>query len=162
MPEVAKKKPRPAKGKKVSAKAPAAEASADDAKKKAKPKAKQGPAPKKKSPAAKLKAERKKLQKREDLCAELVQEISLLRDHLATTGQTYVARMDGAIASILCAFDGHGIPGEPERLPTARVQASMLLALRNLKLKPEKGRLKDLGRIQEVADLLSRLMPQGG
>jgi hypothetical protein len=111
--------------------------------------------------AAKAKAEKSR-QKREKLRAELVRELSQLREHLAVTAQAVQGRMDAEIAGILSAFDGAGIPGEPERLPPARIQAMMVMALKDLKIKPEKGRLKDLGRIAEAAALLAKFMPQGG
>jgi hypothetical protein len=69
--------------------------------------------------------------------------------------------MDAVLAEVLGAFEGGGIPGEPARLPFMRAQIAMLQALRDLKVKPEKGRLKDLGRMGELAAFLVRLMPQG-
>lgn len=111
--------------------------------------------------ASKAKAEKSR-QKREKLRAELVRELSQLREHLAVTAQAVQGRMDAEIAGILSAFDGAGIPGEPEKLPPARIQAMMVMALKDLRIKPEKGRLKDLGRIAEAAALLAKFMPQGG
>lgn len=111
--------------------------------------------------ASKAKAEKNR-QKREKLRTELVRELSQLREHLAVTSQAVQRRVDAEIAGVLGAFDGQGIPGEPEKLPPARVQAMMVMALKDLRIKPEKGRLKDLGRIAEVAALLTKFMPQGG
>jgi hypothetical protein len=129
---------------------------------KAKGKAMAGSVPKKKATPAGPEAKLKKLQKREEMQQDLARELVQVRATIATSAQALATRLDAEVASVLCAFDGHGIPGEPERLPTARVQAIMLKAIRNLKVKPDKGRLKDLARMGDLADLLSRLMPQGG
>ena len=118
--------------------------------------------PAKKTPKGPGKAKPEKgLQKREKLQAELVQELSQLRENLAVTALAVKGRLDAELAGVLSAFEGQGIPGEPERLPQARVQAVMVMALKDLKIKPEKGRLKDLGRIADLASRLAELMPQG-
>ena len=126
---------------------------------KAKAKAKAGSVPKKRAASAGPETKLKKLQKRQEMQQDLVRELAQVRASIATSTQVLATRLDAEIASVLCAFDGHGIPGEPEKLPTARVQAVMLKAIRNLRVKPEKGRLKDLARMGDLADLLSRLMP---
>lgn len=109
-------------------------------------------------PAAKA----KKLKKQEELRADIARELAHLRESLETASKAVAARLDAEIVGLLDAFEGKGIPGEPVRLPPARVQALMLSALKELRVKPEKGRLKDLGRMGDLADRLQRLMPQGG
>lgn len=121
------------------------------------------PSPPEAAPSSASKSAQKKLLKnREDLHRDLVRELGQLREHLATSSKAVASRMDAVIAEMLGAFEGGGIPGEPAKLPGARAQAAMLLALRELKVKPEKGRLKDLGRIADIAAFLARLMPHGG
>lgn len=107
------------------------------------------------------KSRHKKLQKKEELHRDLVRELCEVRGHVATCSRAVAARMDAVLAEVLGTFEGGGIPGEPARLPCMRAQIAMLQALRDLKVKPEKGRLKDLGRMGELAAFLVRLMPQG-
>jgi hypothetical protein len=128
------------------------------AKAKLKAKGKAGPDQKKKAALAGPDAKLKKLQKREEMQQDLARELAQVRANITASAQALATRLDAEVASVLCAFDGHGIPGEPERLPTARVQTVMLKAIRSLRVKPEKGRLKDLARMGALADLLSRLM----
>jgi hypothetical protein len=126
------------------------------------PKLEKKPLAKKKNPGAAAKSERKRLQKRADLRKDLMRELAQVRESLAVSAQAFVARLDGEFTRVFCAFEGETIPGEPERLPLLRAQATMLLAIRDLRVKPEKGRLKDLGRLADLGDLIARLMPQGG
>ena len=151
---------------KVPAQGPGAKASgkpkAVPEKKKKSPAPAEGGVPAKKGPKGPAKAKPEKgRQKREKLQAELVQELAQLRQNLAVTALAVKGRLDAELAGVLSAFEGQGIPGEPERLPQARVQAIMVMALKDLKIKPEKGRLKDLGRIADLASRLAELMPQG-
>jgi hypothetical protein len=158
MSAVARGEKRPARGRKPSVKSS----------KKLAPKAKRAATPKggaaEKAAALKnaQKSEAKKLQKRASLRADLLRELSQVRENLASSTQAFMAGLDAELARITCVFEGETIPGEPERLPPVRVQACMLQAIRDLKVKPEKGRLKDLGRLADLGERLARLMPQGG
>ena len=89
---------------------------------------------------------------------ELVSELAQLRESLASSARVFTGNLDGELARILCVLERETIPGEPERLPSARIQAAMIAALEDLRVKPKKGRLKDLERIERLAGFLSRLM----
>jgi len=122
--------------------------------------AKKKRAAKTKAPSAPAKSEGKMPRKRADHRNDVVRELAQVRGCLATSAQAFSARLDGEFARILCVLEGETMPGEPERVPSLRTQATMLMAIRQLKVKPEKGRFKDLERLADLADVLARLMPQ--
>ena len=150
--------PRAKKGKAVPKKA---------AKKKPTPKVKAGVeraqpegTQKKKSSDAKAERQRQKVRK-EALTAEIAKELIWLRTCLGTSANALAARLDGEIAHALNAFEGHALPEEKPAIPNVRAQERILAALRGVKLKPEKGRVKDLARIQELTISILCLMPSG-
>lgn len=53
------------------------------------------------------------------------------------------------------------MPEEVAVLPSTRLMAAMLAQIRALKVKPHKGRVKDLARIEALLEALSAKMPPG-
>ena len=64
----------------------------------------------------------------------------------------FSARVSGQLAEVLRALDGH----EPKAKGAIKV---MVERVREVRLKPEKGRLKDLARLQDLADDLVEMLP---
>ncbi len=98
---------------------------------------------------------------RGELGRRAAEELLKLRPLLKDVGSALVGRLDGERAGLARALNGGGLPGEPPVLPKASVLAAMLADLQTLKLKPKKGRVKDLRRIEALLDSLSARLPPG-
>jgi len=98
--------------------------------------------------------------KRAALAVELAAEVQGLRPVLRDIIEIYKSRVDGQLAGLCEVFQEAG--GAENGLPPAKIEARMIEAVRALKVKARKGRVKDLARIEELASALWALMPQGG
>ncbi len=98
--------------------------------------------------------------KRAVLASELAAEIQGLRPVLKDIIEIYKSRVDGQLAGLCEVFQEAG--GAENGLPSAKIEARMIEAVRALKVKARKGRVKDLARIEELANRLWAIMPQGG
>ena len=78
----------------------------------------------------------------------LVLELRRLRAVFSEIAERYVAGAEGEIAAVIEAVEG-------KSLPAARVE-KMLEIVRDLSVKPRKGRRKDLARIETVAASLRK------
>ena len=78
----------------------------------------------------------------------LVLELRRLRAMFTEIAERYVANAEGEIAAVIEAVEG-------KSLPAARVE-KMLKVVRNLSVKPRKGRRKDLARIETIAAALRK------
>lgn len=82
----------------------------------------------------------------EEARTELVSELKYLRSLVRDVGEGYILRKEGEIETLL---------GYLESLPPRAVRLASrgwLRELRNLPVKPEKGRLKDLKRIDTLLE----------
>ena len=81
----------------------------------------------------------------------LASELVDLRRELRTTLRAYSARLETALASANKKIAGYG---EPEKLSGDRLSEirDLTIMLRKRKLKPEKGRRKDLRKIDMLID----------
>jgi hypothetical protein len=78
----------------------------------------------------------------------------LLRD-LRTTGKAYIARLESDLRAAARAFDSYGPADRLSREQLHQIR-DLTIELRKRKLKPEKGRRKDLRRIDSlIGDLRS-------
>ncbi len=98
------------------------------------------------------KAGKKKGEDRLVLASELAHEIGGLRTVLADIVEIYRSRVDGQLAGLAEVFQHAADPDAP--LPPVKAEAAMLAALRSLKIKPRKGRAKDLVRLGVLAEAL--------
>jgi hypothetical protein len=73
----------------------------------------------------------------------LLLELRRLRAMFTEIAERYVANGEGEIAALVDAVEG-------KSLPAARIDR-MLRILRDLSVKPRKGRRKDLARIEKIA-----------
>jgi hypothetical protein len=78
----------------------------------------------------------------------LVLELRRLRAMFTEIAERYVANAEGEIAAVIEAVEG-------KSLPAARVER-MLAVVRDLSVKPRKGRRKDLTRIEGIAASLRK------
>jgi hypothetical protein len=91
---------------------------------------------------------------------ELAQELRKLRPILKDIGTAVMVRLDGELAGLALALDGEALHEGPH-LPDPFALAAMLGEVRKVKVKPRKGRVKDLGRIESLLDALNGRMPPG-
>jgi len=98
---------------------------------------------------------------REELGRQAASEVLKLRALLKEVGSAVLDRLDGEAASLGLFLRGDALPGEKPVLPSARVLKAMLVCFATLKVKPKKGRVKDLDRIEALMKLLAGKMPPG-
>ncbi len=82
-----------------------------------------------------------------------------LRPILKDIGTALLDRLDGELAALSRGLAGEGLPGDPPKLPRLPTLSGMLSDIQALKVKPRKGRVKDLGRIELLLESLSRRIP---
>ena len=113
-----------------------------------------------KHPAAKKRKGAKK-PSRQELSRQASQELAKLRPILKEVGAALVDRLDGELAGLALSLRGEGLHGERPVLPQLPILIAMLADIKALKLKPKKGRVKDLGRIEILLESLSARIPPG-
>ena len=96
---------------------------------------------------------------REGLSRQISVELLKLRPTLKDVGAALLDRLDGELAGLAHALNGDGLPGESRVLPRLPVLSAMLADIQVLKVKPNKGRVKDLRRIEALLESLSSRMP---
>ncbi len=95
----------------------------------------------------------KKPTKNGELQDELIRELKHLRVVTREVGENFILRREGEVEALIANLSG--VP--PRKLRA--VANDLLRGLHNLKLKPEKGRLKDLKELDQlIATLAERVM----
>lgn len=87
------------------------------------------------------------------------QELAKLRPILREIGTALLDRLDGELAFLSRGLAGEGLADESPGLPHVPVLSRMLADIQALKVKPKKGRVKDLGRIEALLESLQAQMP---
>jgi len=82
----------------------------------------------------------------------LLIETRRLRAMFSEIAEHYVANTEGKLASVVAAI-------EARKLPAKKV-VGMLKAVRGLTVKPQKGRRKDLSRIEKAAETLLKALEE--
>lgn len=95
---------------------------------------------------------------RQELGRKVAQELLKLRPILKDVGTALLDRLDGDLAGLALWLNGEGLLGDPHVLPSPSVLSAMLADISGLKVKPKKGRVKDLRRIEALLELLSARM----
>ena len=113
-----------------------------------------------KNPAAKKRKSVKK-PSRQTLGRQASQELAKLRPILKDIGSALEDRLDGELAGLARSLGGEDLHGERPVLPQPPVLIAMLADIKALKVKPKKGRVKDLGRIETLLESLSARIPPG-
>jgi hypothetical protein len=113
-----------------------------------------------KHPAAK-KHKGAKQPSRQELGRQVSLELAKLRPILKDVGSALMDRLDGELAGLALSLYGEGLHGERPVLPQLPVLIAMLGDVKALKVKPKKGRVKDLGRIESLLESLAARMPPG-
>ncbi len=97
--------------------------------------------------------------RRRKLGLTVAEELQATRGLLRETGEAALVRLDAELAAMASYLRGEELEGERPRLPSPRTLAAMVEACRALKVKPKKGRVKDLARIEALLKALSAMMP---
>ena len=87
--------------------------------------------------------------------AELASEIKKLRTTLKEIVKQVSLRIDSRIADTLRILEKKQAPGEPCNLPGAKTTTRMAKKLRALKIKPCKGKLKDIAHIERMVEKIA-------
>ena len=97
--------------------------------------------------------------RRRKLGLAAAEELQAARGLLREAGEAVQVRLDAELAAMASYLRGEELEGERPRLPSPRTLADMVEACRALKVKPKKGRVKDLARIEALLKALSAMMP---
>ena len=101
----------------------------------------------------------KRTERRRVINEDLQMEISTLRQNLNEMLDRYRLKLDAELIRIADASSGNGNLGEATPHLSAGVAESMLKQIRALDIKPQKGRAKDLQRVQELVGNLVEQLP---
>jgi hypothetical protein len=96
---------------------------------------------------------------RERLGRQISLELLKLRPVVKEVGTTLLDRLDGDLAGLALALSGEKLHGESSPLPRPPVLSAMLANIKAVKVKPKKGRVKDLWRIEALLESLLAQMP---
>ena len=94
--------------------------------------------------------------RRHKLARELVLELHVLRAALEEALPVFLARVQGQLTEITRRLEA-GIGGADDALPSAGALGLALREVRGARVKPRKGRAKDITRISRVAERLAQL-----
>ncbi len=101
---------------------------------------------------------------RQKIGRAVAEELLKLRPVLKEIGTTLLDRLEGELAGLALSLDGgEGLAGETPTLPRSAVLSKMLADIQALKVKPRKGRVKDLRRLEALMEsLTARIPPMDG
>jgi len=86
-------------------------------------------------------------------------ELLKLRPVVKEIGTRLLDHLDGELAGLALSLEGKDLHGESPALPRSRTLSAMLADIKAMKVKPKKGRIKDLRRIEALLESLHVRMP---
>ena len=86
-------------------------------------------------------------------------ELLKLRPVVKEIGTRLLDHLDGELAGLALSLEGEDLHGESPALPRTRTLSAMLADIEAMKVKPKKGRIKDLRRIEALLESLHVRMP---
>ncbi len=98
-------------------------------------------------------------QKKLVVVQEVNQELQSLRSNFESIIEKYSLNVKAQIDELLEKLSEKNVEGEQQLLPKKKNLEKVLSKAQKLKLKPEKGRLKDIMKIQAVLDELTLVLP---
>jgi hypothetical protein len=102
----------------------------------------------------------KRAERRRALNDDLRREIQALRETVAEMLGNFKLNVDAELAVLVAAVSGQNGQEEGKWL-SASTAEEMLEQIRELEIKPAKGRAKDLQRVQKLVDGLIEQLPSG-
>ena len=125
---------------------------------------KQGQEKKKAAPpeaeCAKVSKGKDKAAAKQKAATELASELKLLRATLKEIVKQISLRIDNRIADTLQVLEQKQAPEKACALPGAKTSLQLAKKLRGLKVKPDKGKLKDIARICQLVCKIAEKMPK--
>jgi len=110
-------------------------------------------------PAAGNGRTKKRMERRRVVNEDLQLEIQTLRQTVTEMLNRYKLKLDAELVQLAEATSGNGpLEQAQQRLPIATAE-SMLKRIRDLEIKPAKGRAKDFQRVQELVGSLVEQLP---
>ena len=101
-----------------------------------------------------------KAEAKQKAAAELASELKKIRAALKEIVKQVSLRIDGRIAETLQVLEKKQTPGEPGALPGAKASLQLAKKLRGVKVKPDKGKLKDIAHICQLVCKIAEKMPK--
>ncbi len=105
------------------------------------------------------KAKRARKASRREAGRQVAEELLKLRPILKEISVALQDRLDGELAGLTLALDGQDVAGQPPVLPRSSILCNMFADIKALKVKPKKGRVKDLRRIEALLESLAARLP---
>ena len=90
---------------------------------------------------------------------ELIREIKYLRSMTKDVAGRYSLRINASLVNITRVLESPDRKRKAVKKPADKTVREMLACVRSLKVKPKKGRAKDLVRIESIAKKLDDLLP---
>jgi hypothetical protein len=90
---------------------------------------------------------------------ELIREVKYLRSIAKDVADRYSLRVQACLINIIRILESSDANIRTMKRPNDKTAREMLCCVRSLKVKPKKGRPKDLSRIDAVTKKLDGLMP---
>jgi hypothetical protein len=109
---------------------------------------------------AKVSKGRDKAEAKQKAAAELASEMKKIRADLKEIVKQVSLRIDDRIADTLQILEKKQAPGESSALPGAKASLQLAKKLRGYKVKPGRGRLKDIARICQLVCKIGEKMPK--
>lgn len=100
-------------------------------------------------------AKKKKVKISQDILAELYS----LRSNLSSIIEHTTIKLNSQITKLISLFENENIPMTKSKLPSAKNINMMVKKIKNIKLKPKKGRIKDIERISKLLEYLKTKIP---
>jgi predicted phosphatase len=90
---------------------------------------------------------------------ELAAEMKVLRSAFKEIVEHFCLRVDSKLVEIIRVLEKDQILNEPIVLPAPKISQQLAKKIRDLKLKPNKGKLKEVIAINKLADKIAEKMP---
>ena len=90
---------------------------------------------------------------------ELIREIKYLRSVVKDVVGRYSLRVHACLVGIVRILESPNRKIQQVRKPNDKTMREMLSCIRSLKVKPKKGRAKDIVRIETIIKKMDKLMP---
>ena len=103
---------------------------------------------------------KEKAEKKQKAAADLASELKKLRATLKEIVQQVSLGIDTRIADTLLVLEKKQTPGELNVLPRSKASLQLTKKLQGLKLKPARGKLKDIAYISRLVEKIAGKMPK--
>jgi 3-methyladenine DNA glycosylase/8-oxoguanine DNA glycosylase len=102
---------------------------------------------------------KEKNSKKQKAAKELAAEMKVLRSAFKEIVEHFCLRLDSELAEIIRVLEKDPILNEPIVLPSAKISQQLAEKIHCLKLKPSKGKLKEIVQIYKLAEKIAQKMP---